>query len=147
MRERGSGGAGVVEDDFPAGGFFFEDEGEDAGGIASTSGGAGEVEAAGDDGVIGAEHADVEAGEVKVAHGGRRWVGALVAGEEHGVSMLDGLADEGGAGRVSVAMHEGGDVAAVPGGYLGGEDVADGGVGGLGVESGCACENHGAEEQ
>lgn len=124
----------MVENDFPSGRFLFEDEGVDAGGVATAGLGAGEVEAAGDDGVVFTEHADVDIAEIEMAHGLGRAVAVLVAGEDHGEAVLDGFAHEGGLRGVVVAAHEGDDVAAIPRAGLIGEDLANGVFRGLGAE-------------
>src|SRR5947209_4971866 len=98
--------ASVVEDDLPAGWCFFEDEREDALRVAACVCRAREVVAAGDHGDVSIEGMDFEIVEGKLTHLFLAGEISLVASKDVGEAVLDGLADEGGVGRVVVALHE-----------------------------------------
>src|SRR6185369_1857426 len=110
-----SGLAGVIEDDLPASAGLLEDEREDAGGIPATGCAACQVEAAGDGGEVRVELMHVEFTEGELAHLFFARKGLLITGEDVCVSVLDGFADEGGGRGILVSVHEGNDIASIPG--------------------------------
>jgi hypothetical protein len=110
-----SGLAGVIEDDLPASAGLLEDEREDAGSIPATDCAACQVEATGDGGEVRVEPMYFELTEGELAHLFFAREGFLITGEDVCVSMLNGFADEGGGRGILVAVHEGDDIAAVPG--------------------------------
>jgi hypothetical protein len=115
----------VVDDDLPALVGFFEDEGEDAVGVAAFFFVAVEVVFADDYGEPFVEGVDLELGEAEGAHCGSGGVVVAVL-LEHAVDAAEDLAgDEEGVGGVFVALDEGFEVATVPGGLLGEEDLDD----------------------
>ena len=109
----------------PAGGGFFEDGGEAAGGVAAAFAGAGEVVFAGGEGEGFAEGADFDVFLLEVAEGVA--VGEVGAeGGTDGGEAADGAAEDGlGVGRVFIEGEVGVEVAAVPGGLLGEEGLGD----------------------
>lgn len=117
----------MVVDDSPALGEVAEDEGEEA--LLFGAVGEGEVPVAPAGGGVLAEGEDGQVGEVEVAH--VRRVGSVDAA----IAIHGGLptaqlilgAEEDQVGGVPVGLHEGVEVAAVPGVALQVEYVADGG--------------------
>jgi len=109
-RERGA----VVADDLPAGGCVFDHEEEIAVRVASTSGGALEVEVTGHSGKIGVEWLGFELGEAEDAHFFRRIVTGFVGGKHLVVAAADFSAYEENIRRIFVAFGEGVDIVAVP---------------------------------
>jgi hypothetical protein len=73
------------------------------------------VEATGDGGEVRVEPMYFELTEGELAHLFFAREGFLITGEDVCVSMLNGFADEGGGRGILVAVHEGDDIAAVPG--------------------------------
>lgn len=114
---------GVVDDDAPAFGSFFHDEGEDAIGVAAGFFGAFEVVFAEGDGEVLVERMDFEVGEGEGAHGGAVGVIAVVAVKEAGEAAVDLAREEEGVGRVFVGLGEGVEITGVPGALLGEEDL------------------------
>jgi hypothetical protein len=115
----------VVDDDLPAVGRFFEDQGEDASCIAAIFFASFEVIFAYADGEVFVEGVDLKLGEGEGAHGGAVGVVAFVLVYEASIAAGDLVGDEEGVGRVFVAADEGGDVAAVPGCLLREKDLDD----------------------
>ncbi len=143
------------EDDLPAGGGFFEDVDEGAVGVAAGFFGAGEAVGAGGDGEGVAEGADFDLGLLEGSHGVAVGEAGVEAGADGG-EAAEGCAEDGlGVGGVFVEGEIGVEVGAVPGGFLGEEDLGDveleagGGeelVGGLGVGGQWGDEGEGEEE-
>jgi hypothetical protein len=115
----------VVDDDLPALIGFFEDEGEDAVGVASIFLAAIEMIFANDYGEFFVEWVDFQLGEGERAHDGSGGVVVPVF-IEHAIDAAEDLVgDEEGVGRVFVALNEGRKVAFVPSVFLRGEDFDD----------------------
>ena len=145
----------MVDYDFPAFVGFFEDEGEEAFGVAAFFFASVEFVLAEADGVVFAEGVDFQLGEGEIAHGGFVGVVVVVLLDESGVTAGELAGDEDGVGGVFIAEGEAVDVAAIPGGLLGEEDfdyaelLRGGGVevggGVLGVNCGGGSEWRAAE--
>ena len=116
---------GVVDDDLPAVVGIFEDEGEEAFGVAAVFFAAFEVVFADNDSEVFVERMDLEVGVVEGAHGGFVGVVVLVLVEQAGEAAGDLVGDEEGVGGVFVAAGEAGEVALVPGVLLGDQDLDD----------------------
>ena len=116
---------GVVDYDLPALVGFFEDEGEDSFYVAAVLFAAVELVFADADGEFFVEAVDFEIGEGEGTHGGFVGVVVLVLFDEAFVSAGDLVGDEEGVGGVFVGLGEAVDVAAVPGGLLGEQDLDD----------------------
>ena len=129
----------MVEDDLPAVVGVFEDEGEEAFGVAAVFFAALEAVFADDDGEVFVERVDLEVGVGEGAHGGFARVVVFVLVEQAGEAAEDLVSDEEGVGRVLVSLGEAGEVALVPGVLLRKKDLDDvellpgGGVEGVGL--------------
>jgi hypothetical protein len=129
MTRLGIGGeslaGGVVNDDLPALVGLFEDQGEEAFGVASVFFAAIEMIFADDYGEALVERMGFELGEAEGSHRGPVGVVAAV-GVEHALeAAVDYASDEDGVGGVFVGLGEGVKIASVPGGFLGQEDLDD----------------------
>ena len=120
----------MIVDDAPAFGKFLKDEREEAAGIA---GGGVEAPFADDERSGVAEGTDFKDVEGEMAHGGFVGIAGFVMVEDGRPAAGEaGRTGEGDIGRVPVAGHEGGDVAAIPGLLLLIENREDGGTSGIG---------------
>ena len=115
----------MIDDDLPAVVCVFEDEREEAFCIAALFFAAFEAIFSGDDGEVLVERMDLEVGEAESAHGGSGGVVALVLVEQAGEAAEDLVGDEEGVGRIFEAVDVTGEVAFVPGVFLGEEDLDD----------------------
>lgn len=122
----------MVQGDFPLAVLAMENEAEVAADRAATRSVAVEMPVGGDHGDVFVQDVDGEIGEGEMAHGVGGGIFFLVAGEELGAALQDGLADKDAV--LGVGGDEGGDVAFVPGIDLGGEDGFDVGLGVGGVK-------------
>jgi len=119
----GSEGGGVVDDDAPAVGEFAEVERENAGRMVFLTL---EMILADDDGGAGAILLNFEIRKCEMAHGFAIGIGAMVTVENGLPAARDAIGtDEESLVGPPVTIHEGVDVAAIPGGHLRAEDSAN----------------------
>ena len=120
---------GVIEDDLPAGGCLLEDKREDSLCVTTPGSVACEVEAAGNGGDARIKGRDLEIGEGELPHLVFIAETRAVALEDFCVSVLDILSDKSRCVGIFVSLHEGVDIAAIPGRNLCVENGMDGGLG------------------
>lgn len=116
---------GVVENDLPTLIGFFEDEGEDAVGVAAVFFATVEMVFAEDYGELFVEGMDFEFGEAEGPHRGSAGVVVSVCIEHAVDAAVDLVGDEEGVRGVFVALNEAFEVAFVPCVLLGEEDFGD----------------------
>src|ERR1700681_829061 len=116
---------GVVDDDLPALVGLFEDQGEEALGVAAVFFGAFKLVLTDAYGEVFVERVDLKLGEGEGPHRGLGGVVATILLDESGVSTGDLVGEKDGVGRVFVGFGEGVDVAAVPRSLLGEGDLDD----------------------
>src|SRR5277367_2442979 len=94
-----------------------------------------------DIGIVAAEQSHFDSAEIELAHSVGRRITLVIVRPDVLPAMLDAGSDEGSLGRVVVTGHERVDVAAVPGGHLIVEDLANRVGRGLGKTSSGEEEN------
>jgi hypothetical protein len=116
---------GVVNDDLPAVVGVFEDQREEAFGVAAVFFAAFKMVFADDDGEVFVKRMDLEVGVGEGAHGGFGGIVVFVLVEQAGETARDLAGDEDCVGGVLEASGEGREVALVPRILLGDEDLDD----------------------
>ena len=105
----------MVENDFPAFAGLVEKKREYSVRIAAGAGSAVEMKSSQDPGVIRPDRMNLNIGKAQRAHFLARWVSLDVIRENLGVPFGHRRANESSRLGIIVALHEGGNVAAIPG--------------------------------